>query len=213
MGIENRIMVVGGGKSHVPLDTDETLGASSDDRVPSQRAVKVYADSLVSQANNVLTPGAGFAGTGTVYKSGIEKLGDLIKTTIFINLTGAKSSTVDLDIIGNSGVSHIGQITAAKNGTLIHGRITCIAAPVGGVTTIDVYSATEGTGEFDGIVTDLTETVMLTRASAWTAAIQTPVSFAGLPAANSFMYLTCGAAGTPGTYSAGQFMIELWGTA
>lgn len=163
------------------------------------------------QSTQTLTEGTGFAGTGTLYYSSIQKIGDLFKTTIFIDLTGAKSSTTDLDIIGYSGVSHIGQITAAKNGTLFYGQVTCLETPATGVTDIDIYSATEGTGAFDGGVAALTETAMLTKGGAWSGAVQTPVRLTTVPAADKYMYLTCGAAGTVGTYTAGQFLIELWG--
>jgi len=159
----------------------------------------------------VMTPGAGFAGTGTVYKSSIVKQGDIFKTTILIDLTGTASSTTDLDIIGTSGVSHIGQITAAKNGTLFFGQVTCLETPAGGIVDIDFYSATEGTGAFDGAVGDLAETVMLTKGGNWSAAAATQIAFAALPAANKYMYITGGAAGTAAAYSAGQFLIELWG--
>ena len=159
----------------------------------------------------VMTPGAGFAGTGTVYKSSVVKQGDIFKTTILIDLTGTASSTTDLDIIGTSGVSHIGQITAAKNGTLFFGQVTCLETPAGGIVDIDFYSATEGTGAFDGAVGDLAETVMLTKGGNWSAAAATQIAFAALPAANKYMYITGGAAGTAAAYSAGQFLIELWG--
>jgi len=159
----------------------------------------------------VLTPGAGFAGTGTVYKSSVVKQGDIFKTTILIDLTGTSSSTTDLDIIGTSGVSHIGQITAAKNGTLFFGQVTCLETPAGGIADIDFYSATEGTGAFDGAVGDLAEAVMLTKGGNWSAAAATQIAFAALPAANKYMYLTGGAAGTAAAYTAGQFLIELWG--
>ena len=159
----------------------------------------------------VMTPGAGFAGTGTVYKSSVVKQGDIFKTTILIDLTGTASSTTDLDIIGTSGVSHIGQITAAKNGTLFFGQVTCLETPAGGIVDIDFYSATEGTGVFDGAVGDLAETVMLTKGGNWSAAAATQIAFAALPAANKYMYITGGAAGTAAAYSAGQFLIELWG--
>jgi len=159
----------------------------------------------------VLTPGTGFAGTGTIYKSSVVKQGDIFKTTIFIDLTGTKSSTTDLDIIGNTGVSHIGQITAAKNGTLFFGQITCLETPAGGIADIDLYSATEGTGAFDGAVGDLTEVVMRTNGGNWSAAAATQIALTNLPAANKYMYLTGGAGGTAATYTAGQFLIELWG--
>lgn len=182
--------------AYVPMSTSALTAAEVD---------------VLDQSTQVLAAGAGFAGTGTVYKTSTTKQGDIYKTTMFIDLTGAASSTTDLDIIGTSGVSHIGQITAAKNGTLFYGQITCLETPAGGVVDIDLYSATEGTGAFDALVTDLTETVMLTKGGNWAAGTSTHTAFTGLPAADSYMYLTCGAGAVPGTYTAGQFMIELWG--
>ena len=178
------------------------------DKKSTLAEVKTY---VLDSSAQVLSAGVGFAGTGTVYKSSIEKNGDIYKTTIFVDLTGAASSTTDLDIIGTSGVSHIGQITAALNGTLFYGQITCLETPAGGVDDIDVYSATEGTGAFDVGIDTLVEVIMLTSGAGWAAAPQTPVAFTALPVANKYMYLTCGAGSVPGTYTAGQFMIELWG--
>lgn len=157
-----------------------------------------------------MTPGVGFAGTGTVYKTLVSKYGDLIKTTIFVDLTGAASSTTDLDIIGTSGVSHIGQITKAKNGTIQYGQVTCLKTPTGGIADIDLYSAAEGTGAFDGGVAALTEKALVTKGGSWTGAV-TPTIMTDLPAAGEFLYLTGGAAGTAATYTAGKFLIEFWG--
>ena len=156
-----------------------------------------------------MAPGAGFAGTGTVYKASVVKHGDVVKTSIVIDLTGAASSTTDLDIIGTSGVSHIGQVTAAVNGTYMGGKMTCLEAPVGGVTDIDLYAATEGTGAFDGAVGDLVETAIVTAGGAWTLGLTKP--FLVDVAANKYLYLTGGAAGTAAAYSAGRFLIEFWG--
>lgn len=179
--------------------------------VDYQTDVNKIKDYVLGLPSRTLSSGAGFAGAGTIYKTSISKEGDIFKTTILLDITGAKSSTTDLDIIGNSGVSHIGQITAALNGTLFFGQITCLVAPATGVTDIDFYSATEGTGAFDDGIAALTETVMRTTGGAWAAAAATQIAFTNLPAANSYMYLTCGAAGTVGTYTAGKFLIEFWG--
>lgn len=168
---------------------------------------ELYSDAL--PVAGLMAPAAGFLGTGTVYKSSVKTDGDFIKTQIYIDLTGAKSSTTDLDIIGNTGAAHIGQITAAINGTIIGGKVTCLEAPVTGVTDIDLYSATVATGAYDGGIELLTETILLTAGDAWTLGEMKALS--GLPAANSYLYLCCGAGSVPGTYTAGKFMIELVG--
>lgn len=160
-------------------------------------------------AQVVMAPAAGFLGTGTVYKSSVTKEGDFIYTRIYIDLTGAKSSTTDLDIIGNTGAAYIGQITAAVNGTIVGGTMTCLEVPTTGADDIDLYAATEGTGAFDGGVAALAETALITSGGAWTLGGMKGMS--GLPAANQYIYLTGGEAGTAGTYDAGKFLITFIG--
>lgn len=166
---------------------------------------------LTSFTNGV--PGAGISGgTGTVIKSSVSRVGDIFKTSILIDLTGLSSSTTDLDIIGQGlSAAYLGQITAAKNGTILTGRVTCLEAPVGGVTDIDLYSATEATGVFDGGIAALTETALLTSGAAWT--IMRELALTALPAADQYLYLTCGTLGTAAAYTAGKFLIELEGYA
>lgn len=161
--------------------------------------------------DKTMTVGTGFSGTGTIYKTAVYKVGDLIKTEIVIDLTDAKSSTTDLDIIGNhaSNPSHIGQITAAVNGTIIAGSMRCLELPTTGADDIDLYCATEGTGVFDGGIAALAETALITAGGAW--ANGTLKGMTALPAANKYLYLCGGEGGTAGTYNAGIFLIELWG--
>jgi hypothetical protein len=208
MAVNDRLVAVGGGDNVIPLETDVTLAGNSDKAVATQKATKTYIDKPIA-AN--MAPGAGFAGTGTVYKASVDKCGDLIKTTIFIDLTGAASSTTDLDIIGTSGVSHIGQIVAAVNGTIVGGRVTCLELPAGGADDIDLYSATEGTGAFDGGIGALAETALVTAGGAWASG--TTKGLIAVPAADKYLYLTGGEAGTAASYTAGQFLIELYGVA
>jgi len=156
-------------------------------------------------------PGAGISGgTGTVFKTSVQRVGDIIKTSILIYLTGLGSSTTDLDIIGTgTDPAYLGQITAAKNGTILTGRMTCLEVPAGGIADIDLYSATEATGVFDGAIGDLAETALITAGGNWTlGAVKV---FGAIPAANKYLYLTGGAGGTAATYTAGKFLIELEG--
>ena len=161
--------------------------------------------------NNNNTAGAGITGgTGTVFKTSVLKMGGIIKTTILLDLTGAGSSTTDLDVIGQgASAAHLGQITAALNGTILAGMMTCHETPAGGADDIDLYSATVGTAVFDDGIAALTETALLTRGAAWAAGDVKPLT--GWPAANEYLYLTGGEAAVPGTYTAGRFLIELWG--
>lgn len=150
------------------------------------------------------------AGVGAVCRSSVRQVGGIVYSNILIDLTGLASSTTDLDIIGVAGgPAHIGQITSARNGTILTGRMTCLEVPVTGADDIDLYSAVQGTGLFDGLVTDLTETALLTSGGAWTLALTKALG--AFPAANEYLYLTGGEAGTAATYTAGKFLIQLEG--
>jgi hypothetical protein len=158
----------------------------------------------------VMTPGAGVSAAET-YASGVFLNGDLRTTRILIDLTGLVGSATDLDIIGNTGgaaSAHIGQVTAALNGTIVGGRVTCLELPAGGADDIDFYAATVGTGAQDGLVTDLTETVLVTSGAAWASG--TTKGMTGVPAANSYLYV-CNGEAAGGTFTAGKFLIELFG--
>lgn len=181
----------------------------------ANKALVAGADGIVVQAASKLATeaAAGFtAGVGTIYKSSIQKIGGLIRTSILIDLTGLGSSTTDLDIIGTgaAAAAHIGQLTAALNGTVFAGQITCLEVPVTGVTDIDIYWATEATGKFDDAVAGLTETALLTNGGAWTLAL-TKAFADPVGIANGYIYMCNGAAGTVGTYTAGKFLIEFLG--
>lgn len=156
-------------------------------------------------------PGAGISGgTGTVFKTGVIRIGGIIRTTILVDLTGLSSSTTDLDIIGQgTGPAYLGQITAARNGTILSGKMTCLEVPAGGVVDIDLYSATEATGVFDGAIGGLAETALITSGGNWTLAATKALG--AVPAANGYLYLTGGAGGTAAAYTAGKFLIELDG--
>jgi hypothetical protein len=150
-------------------------------------------------------------GTGTLYKTAVQRVGGIITTRILIDLTGLRS-TGSGDIIGVNGtalVCHIGQITAAQNGTILTGSMECFEAPAGGDPDINIHSATEGTGVEDGAIGDLTETLMV---NAGDATLGSKVYFTAVPAADQFLYLTTGAA-TDADYTAGKLFIELMGYA
>ena len=162
------------------------------------------ANTLATEAGTGIT-----GGTGTIYRSSVIREGGIIKTSILIDLTGLRS-TASGDIIGVDGTSnvcHIGQITAARNGTILAGRMTCFEAPAGGDEDINVHSATEGTGVEDGAISDLTETLLVNSGDLSTGTV---VTFTAVPAADEFLYLTLGAT-TNADYTAGKLLIELFG--
>ena len=161
------------------------------------------------------TPGTGIStGTGTLFSGNVTVAGDLIKTEIVIDLTGLNSSAAG-DIIGKDGGTancNLGQITAALNGTIIAGHILCLETPAGGEPDIDVFSATVATGAEDTAVSDLTETKLLDLgADLASGNLGTPFVLSAFPAADQYLYLVASGGGTDDTYTAGKFVITLYG--
>jgi len=132
--------------------------------------------------------------------------------------TAAPILRADLDFAGNVDnvtvkrvqPSYLFQIDPVLHGTIFKGSVECVETPSGAVDDLDFYAAVEATGYYDLLVTDLTDSVLLTKGGSWTASA-TPVALSGLPAANQYLYLVAGAGAGGGTFVGGQFVIELWG--
>lgn len=154
--------------------------------------------------------GAGITdGSGVVYRSSISRAGNIITTQIFVDLQGLSSATSLVDIIGiGANPAHLGRITAAENGTLISGIVTCLELPAS-LTDVDFYSAVEGTGVFEANESTLTATELLAKGGAWAAGDATILT--ALPAANEYLYMMNGAADTADPFTAGKFLIEFIG--
>ena len=167
---------------------------------------------LASGTATTMSAGAGITGgSGTIYKSEVVKLGDIIRTNIIIDLTGLNSSAAG-DIIGKQATAscHLGQITAAVNGTILFGEINCLETPAGGEPDIDVYTATVSTGTEDVAISGLTETAVLNTGADWTLT-KDPMALTTVPPADGYLYLVGSGGGTDATYTAGKFLISLWG--
>ncbi len=162
-------------------------------------------------ANSNGAPGVGISGgSGTVFKTTVFKEGSIIRTQILIDLTGLNGGGTAGDVIGvnGAGVAHLGQLTVAKNGTVLGGRMTCLETPAGSNVDVDLWAANEATGVEDTAISALTGEVQLINHGDWAAG-----EVAGLvapPVADQYLYLTSGAA-TDATFTAGQFLIEFYG--
>lgn len=159
-------------------------------------------------------PGSGItAGAGAIAKTSVVRDGDVIKTSILVDLTGLESEATLADIIGDNAAANcwLARIVTAINGTILGGKITCLEAPATGEVDIDLYSATESTGTEGALVTALTETALLLTGADWT--IDLVRALTGIPADGGYLYLSVGTSSTPtaGTYTAGKFLIELYG--
>lgn len=171
---------------------------------------KTFTGRTVHTGNVANTAGVGITGTATSWVTSVEKSGSMIKTTLLVDLTGLNSGASADEVIGadGAGVAHLGQITAAVNGTIISGRMTCLETPATGDDDIDVYSASEATGVEDTDIGLLTETQLCNSGdlTAGTVVALTP------PAADQYLYLV-GGTGGDATYSAGILLLEFWGKA
>lgn len=166
----------------------------------------------VADGEDLMAPSSVIDALIEQYVSSVRREGNLIKTEILIDLTGAKSVATDKDIIGNTGICHFGQITTAINGTIVCGQMTCLEVPAGGADDIDLYMASVGTGAYDADGSGLTNAAsLITKGGAW--ALSAPGAATAMTApvtADYYLYLLSGEAAA-GTYTAGKFLIELWG--
>jgi len=156
--------------------------------------------------------GSGVAGAAAI-SSEITKEGKVITTHIFIDIAGLVVSTTLNDIIGDSAAAnaHFGQVQLSESGQIFSGTVTCLEAPTTGVADIDFNAASVSTGTENEDVTALADYIaLLSKGGSW--ALNDVTALTDLPDATSdYLYLSAGAAGTPGTYGAGQFLIELKG--
>jgi hypothetical protein len=177
---------------------------------PNEIPLNQYLGALAYEDTEIpaLNVGTGITtGTGTICKANGGLSGGVYKVTIVIDLTGLNSGGTAGDIIGVNGTAlpcYIAQLPAM---TVLGGQMTCLETPAGGDTDIDLYSATEGTGVEDSAITALTETQII-NAGAQTRGTLT--YFSADPATNAYFYLV-GQGTANATYTAGRFLIEIFG--
>ncbi|KKN79792.1 hypothetical protein LCGC14_0336470 [marine sediment metagenome] len=180
----------------------------------AQRSTQEYGIDLanpVAHQQTANAAGIGITGTADNFVTSVEKVGAIIKTTILIDVDGLNSGGTPDDVIGadGAGVAHLGQITAAVNGTIFAGKVTCLQTPTVGEPDIDLWYTDDATGVEDTLISAMANQVQSTNHGDWTAG-QVAVLTA-FPPANKYLYLGGGAA-TDATYTAGILLIELWGT-
>jgi len=191
-------------------DNAMTVPESDGDTLASLGLAQTFSARKKFSGNTANTAGVGITGTAASFVATVTQLGTIIKTEILIDLTDLNSGGAADEIIGadGAGKAHLGQITAAVNGTIIAGRLTCLETPATADNDIDVYSAIEDTGVEDTDIGALTETQLCNSGdlTAGTVVALTP------PAADQYLYLV-GGTGGDATYSAGILLLEFWGKA
>ena len=187
------------------ITKNATTGAITDNYVVDSNGRSTLTGNTIAT-----TAGTGITtGTGTVYAASVIKTGGIFHTSILIDLTGLASSGSG-DIIGKAGTanSHIGQITATVNGTVLGGKLTCLEAPAGGDPDINLWYADEATGAEDAAITSLTNQVQM--CDSGDLALNSVISIPTPPAADKYIYMVTGAA-TNADYTAGKILIEFFG--
>jgi hypothetical protein len=171
-------------------------------------AAEINAAADVSSQEDAMAASAVVAALLETYEVSVRNRGNIIYTSMLIDLTGVKSTTTTNDVIGDTGNCDFGQATDAVNGVIQGGQITCLETPAGGVDDID-FGYADVTGVYDADGTALTGWVaMVTRGAAWAMADRK-----GFNAweADHYLVLNSGTSGTASTYTAGKFLIETWG--
>ena len=187
------------------ITKNATTGAITDNYVVDSSGRSTLTGNTIAT-----TAGTGITtGTGTVYAASVIKTGGIFHTSILIDLTGLASSGSG-DIIGKAGTanSHIGQITATVNGTVLGGKLTCLEAPAGGDPDINLWYADEATGAEDAAITSLTNQIQM--CDSGDLALNSVISIPTPPAADKYIYMATGAA-TNADYTAGKILIEFFG--
>jgi len=195
-----------------PDATDTLVGKATTDTLTSKTLTAPVING--GDYNGVamgVTEGAGWAGVTDV-SSEITKQGKIITTHVYVDIAGlVVKATADL-IIGDEAAasSHGGQFDAAESGQFISGTVTCLEAPTGGDADIDFNANDTSTLAEAAAVTGGTNVVLVAGGGAWTLGMQKAMT--ALPNATSdFLFLSNGDAAGAGTYTAGQFLIELKG--
>ncbi len=189
-----------------PVEADYVMVLDQSDDVEKP---KVVTYGTVTGSALATEGGAGIAGIAETLETAARKEGDTYYTKILIDLTGLNCGGTAGDVIGDdgTGAAYLCQITAAESGTIQGGRMICLEAPTGGDADIDLYSATEATGVEDTAISALDETLLC---NSGTNAVGTTTYFAAAPAADQYLYLVGQGTGDA-TYTAGKFLIEMWG--
>lgn len=154
--------------------------------------------------------GAGAVGTGVAPVTYRTEENGIIITRIKIDLTGLKSKGTANDVIGlaTGGAAYIGRNVVAKNGVIFKAEFSCIETPAGGDDDVNVVTNASGALAYDGAG----GTTYISNSGPIVAG-KTIQNLTPAITANHYYYLTCGAGDTEGVYTAGQFILTLYGHA
>lgn len=174
-------------------------------------AATVTADTFSTDAESA-EHGAGFIGTAatpTTYRW--TEPGGVIVTRITFDLTGLASVADADDVIGLAagGAAYLGRYVTATNGIVFKVNLACLETPAGGDNDIDLKTSSSAVAAYD---TDGNAFGSVFNSGDWVAGTCRENLVPALTA-NDYFYLTAGTGDTAATYTAGMYVLTLWGHA
>jgi len=203
--------------------TESVHGGRDNFLVIADSVNRIFVDSDITAVSvddsgtgsNGLTAGAAITeSANTVYHSWIERNGDIIKTSIYIDLTDLEGTATANDIIGiGTDPAHLGQVTTARCGTIFDVVVKCTEAPDADLQELDLIASADADGQKGdayGSGGDFTDEGTVIVDADYSAVGITGSS--ALPAADDYLYLAS-VTETADTATSGKLLIELYGKA
>jgi hypothetical protein len=179
--------------------------------------------SVIMNAGTTTAPGAGFNGGEDTVVSRIQEINGVTITTFEINIDDQVSTAgTGLRIMGDSAgaaAAHFARLDSGVNGLIYKATMVCMESPAGGEPDLDVYAESavraEGasiSGNYARIITARSDHVV-TKFSEENAPFYDNGTGATPGLHEYYLYLVNGTGGTMdgGTYSAGKFLLQLYG--
>jgi hypothetical protein len=206
-GVAGKAMVLDSGEDFIwPATGQLTYGGTA---ITASGAELNYMDGTILAD---FAPGSGIVAGADFIESTVVKVGLLFKTEIVIDISGLNEGDTDADVIGNDAdapASHLGQIVTATNGVIFAGKMECLEAPGTAAPNIDLYSNDTSLAQDVPVTGGANATALVTAGGAWTVAEVQALTL--YPATSQYLYLAVGEAATDADYTAGIFVITLWG--
>lgn len=158
--------------------------------------------------------GAGLIGTSSfgAPKTYRRTENGIIITTVKFDLTGLASKGTTEDAIGLAagGIAILGRNVVATNGVIFRATLACIETPAGTTVAMDIDIATNATGtiEYDGAVS----TAKLINGASLVIG-KTLVNEVPAMTDTHYLYIVEGTGTAGGTYTAGMFILTMYGHA
>jgi hypothetical protein len=179
--------------------------------------MKLTSDGHLSVGDHNTGANAGSNWPGPTIPKYIGQIQGEYVMTLHVDLQGAESKEPEYDVIGSGSSSsvYISKCSTSYVGFVYKAEMMCIEAPTGGDADIDLNTNTSDLAT-DTDVRQGTSVELINAGGSWAVGMR-KISTAGLTMTDGlhdhYLYLSSGngTAGTAGTYTAGKFVIKLYG--